>query len=260
VSYKLSKNQVTTYRKLAQRKYRDKFRLYLAEGLRVVSQLIEGGRVEIEAIIITDEQLMDELHPGNVPVLVADPIDFKSLSDTQQSQGIIAVCRKDADASIEQLFALDSGVIVALDRLQDPGNLGTIIRSATWFGASALILGSGSVDYYNPKVVRSTAGSIDILPHFEADLVPTLRNFEANGWKICALDVGSGAKDIKSTDFDTKTIIIVGNEGSGLSEDIVKEDYDRVFIRGHQDQVESLNAGVAVSICLYQFQVAKILH
>lgn len=226
----------------------------------MVSQLIEGGRVEIEAIIITDEQLMDELHPGNVPVLVADPIDFKSLSDTQQSQGIIAVCRKDADASIEQLFALDSGVIVALDRLQDPGNLGTIIRSATWFGASALILGSGSVDYYNPKVVRSTAGSIDILPHFEADLVPVLKNFEGNGWKICALDVGSGAKDIKSADFDTKTIIIVGNEGSGLSEDIVKEDYDRVFIRGHQDQVESLNAGVAVSICLYQFQVAKILH
>ena len=224
-----------------------------------MSQLIEGGRVEIEAIIVTDEQLVDELHPGNVPVLVADPSDFKSLSDTQQSQGIIAVCRKDVDASIDQLFALDSGVIVVLDRIQDPGNLGTIIRSATWFGASALILGSGTVEYYNPKVVRSTAGAIDILPHFEADLVPTLRNLAKNGWKINALDVGPGAKDINEADFDSKTIIIVGNEGSGLSEDVANEDYDRVFIRGQQEQVESLNAGVAVSICLYRFQVGGIL-
>ncbi|HAC16685.1 MAG TPA: hypothetical protein DCE78_12195 [Bacteroidetes bacterium] len=257
--YKLSKNQITTYRKLAQRKYRDKFGLYLAEGLRVVSQLIEGDRVKIEAIIVTDTQHVDGLHPGNVPVLVADASDFKSLSDTQQSQGIIAVCRKDVDASTEELIALESGVIVALDRLQDPGNLGTIIRSATWFGASALILGSGSVEYYNPKVVRSTAGAIDVLPHIEAELVPVLRNFSKNGWRICALDVGPGAIDINKAEFGSKTIIIVGNEGSGLTDEVASEDYDRVFIRGRQEHVESLNAGVAVSICLYRFQVGGML-
>src|SRR5690606_8273552 len=176
-----------------------------------------------------------------------------------QSQGIIAVCRKNIETTLEQLVKLEPGVVVALDRLQDPGNLGTIIRSSTWFGASALILGSGSVDYYNPEVVRSTAGSIDVLPHFEADLVPVLQELAKNGWNICVLDVGQGAKDLNEVEFGPKTVIVVGNEGSGLSDDVTIQGFERIFIRGQQTQVESLNAGVALSVCLFRFQVGGIL-
>lgn len=225
----------------------------------MVSQLIEGGRVEIEAIIVSDERLTDGLNPGRIPVLVSDAADFKSLSDTEQSQGIIAVCRKNKDVTPDQMAKMESGVVVALDRLQDPGNLGTIIRSATWFGSSALILGSGSVDYYNPKVVRSTAGSIDVVPHIEADLVPVLQEFAKNDWDVFVLDVGPGAKDLNQVEFGPKTVIVVGNEGSGLSDDVIAQGFERVFIRGQQTQVESLNAGVALSVCLFRFQVGGIL-
>lgn len=247
----LSKNQITTYRKLAQRKYREKYGLYLAEGLRTVSQLVQSESVLIECIILLEgTQISSDF--GRESIFFTDKATFSSLSDTEQSQGVLAVCKMAEEVALMDLFLQDSGFILALDGLQDPGNLGTIIRTSAWFGASGLLLGSGTVDYYNPKVVRSTAGGMEVVPHVVCDLVSVLPEFVSNGWTVALLDLGDGAVSMQEWTPGGKVILVVGNEGAGVSEVLRAQGHQKVFIDGHSDQVESLNAGVAAAIGLFK--------
>jgi TrmH family RNA methyltransferase len=245
----LSKNLLTTYRKLAQKKYRDRYRLFIIEGLRAVEQVIEGKKVKVEAIITSDNASFD-LKPQNFDSFVVSSDDFKSLSDTQNAQGILAVCHIPEDSHLDLLLN-DSGIIVAMDRIQDPGNLGTIIRSATWFNCAGLILGEGTVDYFNPKVVRSTAGAVGVLPYVNGPLSESLTQLFANGWQIVFLDASDKAIPIKSLTKSNKTVIVVGNEASGINSDLYNSEYVNVFISGDNQHVESLNASVALSISLF---------
>lgn len=247
----LSKNQITTYRKLAQRKYREKYGLYLAEGLRTVSQLIQSKSVLIECIILQEgTQIPSDF--GKEAVFFTDKVTFSSLSDTEQSQGVIAVCKMNDEILVNDLMSKESGFILALDGLQDPGNLGTIIRTSAWFGATGLLLGSGTVDYYNPKVVRSTAGGLEVVSHAACDLVSVLPEFTSNGWTVALLDLGDRAISMQQWNPGRKVILVVGNEGAGVSDELRAQGHQKVFIDGHSDQVESLNAGVAAAIGLFK--------
>jgi TrmH family RNA methyltransferase len=245
----LSKNLLTTYRKLAQKKYRDRYRLFIIEGLRAVEQVIEGGRVKVEVIITSENAAIDLMLHG-LDRFVVSSEDFKTLCDTQNSQGILAVCHMNEDSNLEQLLK-GNGLIVAMDRVQDPGNLGTIIRSATWFNCSGLLLGEGSVDYYNPKVVRSTAGAIGVLPQISGSLTDYLPRLYHNGWKIVLLDASDKAVPLKSLSKSDKMVIVVGNEASGISKELDNSGFNKVFISGDNQHVESLNAAVALSISLF---------
>lgn len=247
----LSKNQITTYRKLAQRKYREKYGLYLAEGLRTVSQLVQSESDHIECIILQEGTPIPSDFSKKA-VFFTDKATFSTLSDTEQSQGVIAVCKMASEILITELMSNKSGFLLALDGLQDPGNLGTIIRTSAWFGASGLLLGSGTVDYYNPKVVRSTAGGLEVVPHVSCDLVAVLSEFESNGWDIALLDLGDGAVSMQNWTPGDKVILVVGNEGAGVSDELRDKGYQKVFIDGHSDKVESLNAGVAAAIALFK--------
>lgn len=247
-----SKKQITTFRKLAQRKYREQTGLYLAEGLRSVSQILRGGRVQIVAILSTREETFFRLPSSQIEQYLVDSETFISLSDTEQSQDIIAICRVKSPGDIDLVKNKTSGVVVAVDGIQDPGNLGTIIRSATWFNCDALLFGSGTVDYYNPKVVRSTAGACEVLPHWRVQLDDVLPNWVDAGWEVCLLDVGSNAERLDLCNFSDKVLLVVGNEGNGISESIKSHGFRRVFIHGNSNEVESLNAGVALSLALYE--------
>jgi len=275
----LSKNQLTLFRKLSQRKFREQHRLFIAEGLRTVEQVLTRGALQVIAVVISQRKWSDgsiagasssDAVRGSVEgALMGDPEfrdilmsyrgyvysvaeeDFSGLTDTEQHQGILAVCRMPEAAETTDFAALSGGVLLATDRIQDPGNLGTMIRTAAWFDAVGVLLGEGSVDIYNPKVVRSTAGSTGVLPVRESVLVDDLALLKSAGWDIVVLDASEGSIPITLYSFLPRTVIVVGNEGNGPSEAVKSISSRRIAIPGNAENVESLNAAVATSIALF---------
>lgn len=227
-----------------------KDRLFLVEGERAVEQVLLNGILEVESIFIKPSKL-EHFATFKKKMHLLDNDVFAEISDTSTPQGIIAVCRMPDEGNLNEI-AHPKGVIVAADAIQDPGNLGTIIRTAVWYGAHALLLGSGSVDVYNPKVVRSTAGATGVLPVCSGPLNELLTPLEENGWQTLLLDAGQGATSIHLVEPSEKIILVAGNEANGIHSELFRTHRQRVLLPSAtpQQYVESLNAGVAMSIAL----------
>ena len=187
---------------------------------------------------------------------IVDDRTFDRISDTKTPQGIMSVLRQ-PDYTVEDI--IESGdLYVILEDIQDPGNLGTIVRTAEGAGASGIILSKGCVDIYNPKTIRSTMGSIYRLPFvYTDDLAATIAQIRSGGIEIYAAHL------MGKTDYDDITYrraaFLIGNEGNGLREETaaLADTYIRIPMKG---QVESLNAAVAASILMYEFsrQMRKV--
>lgn len=249
-----SNNQLKTWRKLGMAKYRKKEGLFIAEGERCVEQILVNGFVDVEALVVESGAHIPFSYPDIVYEVESE--DFDSLSDTDTPQGVLAVCKIPAETSLEQLKN-GSGVIVALDAVQDPGNVGTIIRTASWFGAAGLLIGNGTADPYHPKVVRSTAGATGVLSYLKGDLSELLNEFESAGWSTFLMDGSDGSVDIKTVTPGERSIIVIGNEGNGISDDLFSADRTSVRITGNDEAVESLNAAIAMGIGIYRFTLQK---
>ncbi len=250
-----SNSQLKLWRKLQQTKYRKKEGLFLAEGERCVDQIVENGFIEIGSIILEKGYMPGFEYEANA--YEVESSDFKSLSDTDSPQGILAVCKIPEETSLEQLKD-GSGVILALDGVQDPGNVGTIVRTAAWFGAVGLLIGHGTADLFHPKVVRSTAGATGSLPYLKGDLSESLEQFETSGWTVYLMDGGESSIDIQKVNPAERSIIVVGNEGNGISPGLFADHRTAVSIPGDQTAVESLNAGIATGIGLYEFSKSPL--
>jgi TrmH family RNA methyltransferase len=247
-----SNRQITDWRKLLQGKYRKRENKFIAEGLRCVEQIIHQKRIKIEAVVVEKEfHLDDAFINSGLPFFEVDSDEFNSLSDTDTPQGVLAICHSPLEAALEKLVQSD-GLLVAVDAIQDPGNLGTMIRTASWFNVTGLLIGHGTVDPFHPKVVRSTAGATGALPYLKSDLSVTLPTFEASGWNIAALDGGSESVSLSNSEPSKKEILIIGNEGNGVNPQLM-EGRKSIRIEGNTENVESLNAAVALSIALYHF-------
>ncbi len=246
-----SKAQIKLIRKLSQRKHREKEELFIVEGERAVEQVLENEFLKVESIFIEESNTESFNMIANSFSL--DKSTFNELADTESPQGVLAICKMPKPISLEELQKLEFGVIVATDAIQDPGNLGTIIRTASWFGSSALLHGKGTVDVFNPKVVRSTAGATGALPFISGDLEDFLENLESSGWNVLLLDGNSGAQPITSIPKKEKTILVVGNEANGIAPSLINPKRKRALIPSgnNSDAVESLNAAVALSIALW---------
>jgi RNA methyltransferase, TrmH family len=246
-----SKNQVKEWRKLLMGKYRKKNRLFLAEGLRCVEQILQNGKVDVTEILSDGSEAAADLAiPGGLPVFELNSDDFVSVSDTETPQGVIAVCRMPDDPLLDEITR-NEGLIVALDAVQDPGNLGTIIRTAAWFGVSAILFGTGCVDPYHPKVVRSTAGATAAIPSQKGDLDDLLSRCESSGWHTFLLDGSEEAKNMRTIKPRKKTILVAGNEANGLHPKLFRSNRIPVGIEGKAGAVESLNVAVALGIGLF---------
>src|SRR6056297_3578167 len=244
-----SNNQLKLWRKLQQTKYRKKEGLFLAEGERCVEQIVENGFLEVESII-----LEKGYRPGfefEADAYEVEPSEFENLSDTDSPQGILAICKVPKEAEV--LHQNKSGLMVAFDAVQDPGNVGTIVRTAAWFGAAGLVMGHGTSDLFHPKVVRSTAGATGALDYIKGDLAELLAEFENEDWQGYLMDGGESSIDIKTADPAEKSILVIGNEGNGISAGFFADHRTAVRIPGDQTTVESLNAGIATGIGLYEF-------
>lgn len=252
-----SKNRIKTWRKLQQSKYRKKNGQFIAEGLRCVNQIIENRIIDIDCVLVDKGTVnLNDLSVGSEKVYSVSSEDFISIADTDNPQGVVAICNMPSDADIKAILSTN-GFLVAFDAIQDPGNMGTMIRTASWFGVSGLIFGDGCVDQFHPKVVRSTAGATGTLPFISSNLDGTFSALENNGYQILLLDGSTNSVSLKSKTPQKKTVLVVGNEGNGIDESYFKPNRTAVRIDGANDYVESLNAAVALSIGLFQLATTK---
>ena len=175
---------------------------------------------------------------------------FASVSDTQTPQGILCIVRQQ-EYSLETILKKDRPLLMILENLQDPGNLGTIFRTAEGAGVDGIIMSSDTVDIYNPKTVRSTMGSLYRMPFiYEKDLTGILRQIKDRGIQVYAAHL-KGENAYYQEDYSKGCAFLIGNEGNGLTDELAQQadTYIRIPMDG---QVESLNAAVAAAILMYE--------
>lgn len=227
------------------------------EGARAVQQVIANKAIQIQVLFFDKSQRYWEQSDWKTEVDQFETATlsqelFMEVSDTDTPQGVLALCEMPSEVTAEKLAA-QSGLIVALDGLQDPGNLGTIIRTAGWFGISGIISGKGTVDMFHPKVVRGTAGATGTIPFMNGELSEVFTVLEAEDWQVFLLDSGAQSQPLHQISSIKKGVIVVGNEGHGLRDELKTANRSSVRIPSPvgQRNVESLNAAIAASIALY---------
>lgn len=252
-----SNQQITLLRKLNRKKYRYKEQLFFIEGFRAVKQIIDNEIIKIEALFVDQSQQIwqqpewQDIKQQHQIYLIESGV-FKEVADTDNPQGVLALCRIPIEETTDNLIR-KSGIVIATDGIQDPGNLGTIIRTAGWFGIEGILLGKGTVDMFHPKVVRSTAGATGTVPFINCDLDDELPEFESNGWQVLLLDAGPQAHDLRSVRPSGRTIVVAGNEANGIDASLFESNRKSIRIPSSADSknVESLNVSIALSIALY---------
>ena len=249
-----SANQIKLLRKLSMRKHRYKEKLWVAEGMRCAEQILSNNRdVVLQIFLSTEISEPPSFIPSSAKLYSLEPDLLDSLSDTETPQGILAICKMPEEVDPRHAAANRTGVIIALDAIQDPGNLGTIIRTASWFNVTAIIAGIGTTDPFHPKTVRSTAGATGIIPVLTGDLPEMLTLFHTHQWEISLLGSGKESEPIRQAIIADKQILVFGNEGNGISREIKNLGFPSIEIPGNNDNVESLNVAMACGISLYHF-------
>ena len=242
-------SRVKEARKLSRRSVRTERRLFLADGPKAVEGAlgVDGCVVEVFVTPAALEQHA-ALLSATTPTLV-DERALASLSDAVSPAGVVAVCRH-LDAPLDRVVDTSARLLAICADVRDPGNAGTVIRTADAAGADAVVLAGQSVDAYNPKTVRSTVGSLFHLPlAVEPDAAAAVRAAQERGLTVLAAD-GAGAVDLFDADLSGPTAWLFGNEAWGLPDELAALADHRVAIPIH-GRAESLNLATAAAVCLY---------
>ncbi len=236
--------------KLNQKKYRDSYGAMLVEGENLVGEAVASGKA---VLILYDEKVSLPEKYRNVPSVAVKSSLFTYLTDTKNDQGIVCVVER-PEKDKKRFFRLAGGAgtnILIFDRLQDPGNAGTLIRTAEAAGYSGVIVIAGSADPYSPKVIRAAAGSIMRVPVYEADDAAEVREMVDIMKKRLVATVPKGGKTLDEADLKEDVCLIVGNEGNGISQELIDAADETVMIP-MMGEVESLNAAVAAAGIMYR--------
>ncbi len=225
------------------------------EGLRIIEEAIRSG-LRFQALFFSEsgrahaQRLQPQVSSHTEMLLLPDDI-FANAVSTETPQGVAALVKL-KPAKLEDLLDSTGGVpmMVAVAGIQDPGNLGTIIRSAEAFGARGVLLGEKTVHPSNSKVVRASAGSLFREPLISVKLAEAVTLLKQNGYRVVASSSHKG-KPLQEVDLTGPLALLVGNEGVGLTPEILAE-ADALVRIPHAARVESLNAGIAASIMLYE--------
>lgn len=231
------------------------------EGLRILEEAIRSG-LRLSAVFFREseqdraERLLPQIGAQVETLLLPDKL-FDSLVPSESPQGVAALVRLKEFSLDDIMERMQIGPIVVLAGLQDPGNLGTILRSSEALGSAGVVLGEGTVSPFNSKVVRASAGSVFRLPVIHghgrsktAKLEEVSEKLRAQHVRLIATSSHKGVP-LDQADLTSPTAIFFGNEGAGLSREVMAR-MDEVIAIPHTQQVESLNAGVAASIVLYE--------
>ena len=224
------------------------------EGVRIVEEAIRSG-LRFQAVFFSEsaenkaERLLPQIGAHVETVLLPDGL-FERTVPSESPQGVAALVRL-KDYSLDDVVgSATGGILLAVAGLQDPGNLGTILRSAEAFGAKGVLLGDNTVSSTNFKVIRGSAGSIFRIPWARAKSDAIIRKLKEADIRLVATSSHKGTP-LHEVNFATPVAVFIGNEGAGLSRDLMTQ-MDEVIAIPHSPRVESLNAGVAASIVLYE--------
>jgi len=241
-----------TIKSLKERKYRDETGLFIAEGLRFVNEIPKDYEISMYAFsqnFVKDNKT--DKYENRAESYVFDDKVFKDFSDTNNPQGIIAVVKKKV-FDIDKIFKNSkNGLFIIAEELNDPGNLGTVIRTADACNADGIFLSKGSVDLYNSKVLRSTMGSLFHIPVItDMDIDDCMDICSKNNVKLYAAHL-KGVKTPYELDFKKPTAFVIGNEARGLSDKTAGrcDVYVKIPMPG---KAESLNASVAAAVLMYE--------
>ena len=236
----ISKAQIKLIRSLQHKKFRDELGLFVAEGQKCIDELKKGF------------ELVMEVTPEN-----ATEAEIAQMSGLKTPQGVIAVFKKKI---INQKSQITNGELtLALDGIQDPGNLGTIIRTCDWFGVKNIICSNDTADCYNPKVVQATMGALTRVQLTYTDLVPFLQEAKEKGANIIGtlLDGKNMYDQLSALNTPLSTFLVMGNEGNGISQAVRELITHPIRIPSYPPQAEtseSLNVAIATAIVLAEFR------
>lgn len=243
---------------LLKAKNRSKEGKFIIEGYRILTLALESN-AEIEYVFINDEfekkkehrEFINELESRDIRVYKTTDKNFKDMVDTENTQGILAVVPFEKK-NIENDLKTEDKFIVVLDRIQDPGNMGTIIRTADAAGADAIITLKGCVDIYNPKVIRSTMGSI-----FSMKIISSERDEMISAMKENNINLVSSWLNTDNyydeVDYGEKVALVIGNEANGI-EDKIAENSDLLVKIPIYGSAESLNAAISSAVLMYEIK------
>ena len=235
------------------RKARDLDKIFIIEGTRIFSEIPRDHVGEIYVSETYYKKHSEELSAnGWMPYteVLSDSV-FEHVSDTKTPQGVLAVVEQAAYDLEEILGSKEAPLLIVLDNLQDPGNLGTILRAGEAAGATGVIMSKGCVDIYNPKVIRSTMGAIFRVPFvYVEDLVEVIEDLSKRGIISYAAHL-KGKNDYDEEGYKVPTAFLIGNEGNGLSDEVADAaaKYIKIPMCG---EVESLNAAMAATVLLFE--------
>lgn len=240
----LTKNQIKLINSLSLKKNRQKHQLFVVEGEKLVNEILESDW-EIDSIFATDKWL-------GLKTYSVTENELKKISFLKTPNKVLALVKCKTNN-----IPIDGDTILALDGVKDPGNLGTIIRLAEWYGIRNILCSEDTVDCLNPKVVQATMGSIFRVNLHYINLVESIQKLDDYGLYISVLN-GESIDDIKN---NSKKIIVLGGESLGVREDILKLKGQKItIVKSEHSRAESLNVAVASAIILSRFNFFRVVR
>jgi len=238
----ISKNQLKLITSLSQKKYRQKHQLFIAEGIKVVQEILNSS-FEVETLFCTNDFSSDI---SDDKIVRVSEVDLKKISNLKTPNKVLGLFRIPEEKSIK-----NKGLVIALDAINDPGNLGTIIRLCDWFGVDELICSKDTVDCYNQKVAQASMGSLTRISIRYTDLAAFL-----SITKLPTFIADMDGENVYNTTLPKEGILIMGNEANGVSKEIKDLIQNKISIPrfGKTQETESLNVATATAILLSEFK------
>ena len=252
---RISKNQVKFIQSIKQKKYRQKYNKYSIEGHKIVLDLLGNSSVLIDMIVGTEKWIEENeisLRRFDGNIVISSDKNMEMMSQFKSPSPVLILCSKSDENEIAAgvldlaSWSDSTGKFVYLEDIQDPGNLGTIIRTADWYGMDGVFLSKGSVDIHNSKVIQSSMGSVFRIPTRYIDSV----EFEA--LKFSKIATTLQGKELSSFEFPESFIICMGNEGQGLKRETIEKCSENVLISdAFTKGAESLNVAISAAILMH---------
>lgn len=239
--------RVKQWKKLQTKKERNKTGLFLIEGMHLIEEALKY-KAYMKEVIVREGTEYSLLDVGDLDIFEVTEEIMNHISDTETPQGIAAVCGMKGTAPIN----IATAKMLLIDNVQDPGNLGTMIRTADAVGMDAVILGEGCVDLYNGKVIRATQGSLFHIPIMDGDLEVWIKRLNVIGVPVFGTAL-EGARNFKDIEPQKHFALILGNEGNGVDPNLLKQTNENLYIPIY-GQAESLNVSIATGILLYHLR------
>jgi TrmH family RNA methyltransferase len=248
----LSKNQIKTISSLKLKKFRDEAGVFVAEGEKLILDL--AGKFECNTMVATKDFLLSNNIMAKEVIEVKKLEELKKISSLKTPQDALAVFKK-PELEVFNIEKYKENLVLVLDTIQDPGNFGTILRIADWFGVSSIVCSHTTVDIYNPKAVQATMGAMANVNVYYVDL----EEFVSNTTKMHINIYGTmlDGRNIYTANLTKNGIVVMGNEGNGISPDIQRFITNKLFIPNFSNNIqksESLNVAAATAITLSEFK------